>query len=160
MSTAEPRCSHACCLHPLGAPTSPYPTLLLKHAEPLSKGHCRKWHHKMKFSCWIYLATSGKGLLYSLSLSHLESSPKYLNGNYSSVAYISFRGVATLQGQQLECSVCRNAILETSMWHCVLGRIVESSIWNSTCYKLYCGSFWNLNFWLHTKMFCISHPLS
>ena len=28
---------------------------------PPPKGHCRKWHHKMKVS-WIYLATSGKGL--------------------------------------------------------------------------------------------------
>ena len=27
------------------------------------QGHCRKWHHKTKVSCQIYLATSRKGLL-------------------------------------------------------------------------------------------------
>jgi len=48
-----------CCLHHLGAPTY---LALSAESEPISKGHCRKWHHKMKFSCQIYLATSGKGL--------------------------------------------------------------------------------------------------
>ena len=35
-----------CCLHPLGAPTHlPCPTLSA-NAEPISKGHCQKWHNE------------------------------------------------------------------------------------------------------------------
>ena len=34
------------------------------HPPPLScQGHCRKWYHKMKVSCQIYPATSGKRLI-------------------------------------------------------------------------------------------------
>ena len=35
---------------------------LSAEAEPISKGHCRKCHHNMKFPCQIYPATHGKGL--------------------------------------------------------------------------------------------------
>ena len=35
-----------CCLHPNLA--------ISAEAEPISKGHCRKWRHKMKVSCQIY----------------------------------------------------------------------------------------------------------
>ena len=37
-----------CCLHPSGAP-SHLPLSRPFSKEPISKGHCRKWHHKMKF---------------------------------------------------------------------------------------------------------------
>ena len=57
----KPRDSHAVCTLRVHPSTSPYPAPSAE-AEPISKGHCRKWHHKMKVSCWIYLATSGKGL--------------------------------------------------------------------------------------------------
>jgi len=50
-----------CCLHPSGAPTH----LPLFHPFCWSRTylHCRKWHYKMKVSCRIYPATSGKGLM-------------------------------------------------------------------------------------------------
>ena len=37
-------------LHP---PTSSYPALSAE-TEPISKDHCRMWHHKMKVSCWLH----------------------------------------------------------------------------------------------------------
>ena len=46
-STHEPRHSHAVCTLWVHPPTSPYPTLSAK-AEPISKGHYRKWHHEAK----------------------------------------------------------------------------------------------------------------
>jgi len=60
---AEPRDSHAVCTLRVHPPTSPSPALSAV-AEPISWGHCRRWHHKRKISCRIYPATSGKGLTY------------------------------------------------------------------------------------------------
>ena len=42
----EPRDGHAVCTVRVHPPTSPYPALSAE-AEPISEGHCRKWHHKM-----------------------------------------------------------------------------------------------------------------
>jgi len=36
---------HAFCVHWVHPPTFPYPALSA-HAEPVSKGHCWKWHHE------------------------------------------------------------------------------------------------------------------
>jgi len=40
------------------------PTSPCAEAEPISKGHCRNWHHKMEVSCLIYPATSGERLMH------------------------------------------------------------------------------------------------
>ena len=40
----EPRCSHVVCTLQVHPPTSPYPALSTE-VEPISKGHCWKWHH-------------------------------------------------------------------------------------------------------------------
>ena len=36
------------------------PFLFTQVTEPISKGYCRKWHHKMKVSCCLQTVTSGK----------------------------------------------------------------------------------------------------
>jgi len=56
VSKAEPWDGHAVCTLQVHPPTSPCPALSAE-AEPISRGHCRKWHHKMKVSCQIYPAT-------------------------------------------------------------------------------------------------------
>jgi len=51
-----------CCLHPLGAPTTPCPTLSA-HAEPKSQGHCRKLHHETKSRMMDISAMGPKDLI-------------------------------------------------------------------------------------------------
>ena len=57
----QSRAHHAVCTLQVHPPTSPY-LALSAEAEPISWGHCRKWRHKRKVACRIYLATSKKGL--------------------------------------------------------------------------------------------------
>ena len=78
-SKDEPRRGHAVCTLWVHPPTSPCPALSA-HAEPMSQGHCRKWHHEAESlmtdisaigpkewntpSCWrvSYLCTLGQKL--------------------------------------------------------------------------------------------------
>jgi len=49
---AEPRDGHAICTLRMHPSTSPCPALCVE-AEPISLGHCQKWHYKMKDSCCL-----------------------------------------------------------------------------------------------------------
>jgi len=62
VSKLEPRHGHAVCTFWVHPPTSHYPALSAE-AEPISKGHCRKWRRKMKVSCHLQTVTSRNVLI-------------------------------------------------------------------------------------------------
>ena len=70
ISTAEPRCNHAVCTLWVHAPTSPYPALSAE-AEPISKRHCRKWHHEAE-SLMMLIGAMGPKRLADLRLERDE----------------------------------------------------------------------------------------
>ena len=55
-SRDQPRRGHAVCTLWVHSPTSPCPALSAE-AEPISKGHCRKWHHEAESLIIAYWCT-------------------------------------------------------------------------------------------------------
>ena len=122
---------------------SPCPALSAE-AEPIYKGHCMKWHHKMKASCRIYPTTSRKGLSKIAAIEKLlsifEENNLHPEGDTIPIPTPLCKGhyhtlYSSVQPQQSNCPTCGMSLKHVKCRPCTNAEVVWAHLWNSASYE-------------------------